>query len=71
MQAFKQLMPTQTWLKKVVKLKIWDFQKKKKDYCNYINSQKMMVIEIGDSQSLVSYFKSKANEEEGMFYWDV
>jgi hypothetical protein len=27
-------------------------------------------IEAGDSQSLVSYFKRRTNEE-GMFYWDV
>ena len=72
MQALKQFMPTHIWLKKVVELKNWGFPKKKKKDCyNYINSQKMVLIEGGDSQSLVSYFKCKANEEGGMFYWNV
>ena len=43
----------------------------KKDYYIYINNQKMVLIEASDSQSLVNYFKSKVDDEGGMFYWDV
>ncbi|KAG1326830.1 protein FAR1-RELATED SEQUENCE 5 [Cocos nucifera] len=37
---------------------------------DYINKHKLMLIEAKDSQSLVKYFKHRANQE-GMFYWDV
>ncbi|XP_020110565.1 protein FAR1-RELATED SEQUENCE 5-like [Ananas comosus] len=37
---------------------------------HYVSVQKMTVIEMGDSESLVGHFKRRANEE-GMFYWDV
>ncbi|GAV64436.1 hypothetical protein CFOL_v3_07954 [Cephalotus follicularis] len=30
-----------------------------------------MLIEVGDSQTLVKHLKCKANEEGMMFYWDV
>ncbi|XP_014660262.1 protein FAR1-RELATED SEQUENCE 9 isoform X3 [Setaria italica] len=37
---------------------------------NQVGMQGITVIEAGDGQSLVSYFKRRTNEE-GMFYWDV
>ncbi|KAL6909946.1 hypothetical protein ACP4OV_001204 [Aristida adscensionis] len=41
-----------------------------RDCYNQVNIQGITIIEAGDSQSLVSYFKHRTNEE-GMFYWDV
>ncbi|KAM0918701.1 hypothetical protein ACQ4PT_008680 [Festuca glaucescens] len=37
---------------------------------NQENVQNITLVEAADSQSLVSYFKRRTNEE-GMFYWDV
>ncbi|XP_025801014.1 protein FAR1-RELATED SEQUENCE 9-like isoform X2 [Panicum hallii] len=37
---------------------------------NQVGMQGITVIEAGDGQNLVSYFKRRTNEE-GMFYWDV
>jgi hypothetical protein len=37
---------------------------------NQDNVQNITLVEAADSQSLVSYFKRRTNEE-GMFYWDV
>ncbi|XP_037461695.1 protein FAR1-RELATED SEQUENCE 9-like isoform X1 [Triticum dicoccoides] len=41
-----------------------------RDCYNHDNVQNITLIGAGDSQSLVSYFKRRTNEE-GMFYWDV
>lgn len=41
----------------------------KRDCYNFDNIQKNKLIEVGDSQSPVNYFKCKGNEES-MFYWD-
>ena len=41
----------------------------KRDCYNFINGQKMALIEAGDCQSLVHYFV--VQEEGGMFYWDA
>ncbi|KAK3127150.1 hypothetical protein QOZ80_7AG0569060 [Eleusine coracana subsp. coracana] len=41
-----------------------------RDCYNQVSVQGITIIEAGDSQSLVSYFKRRTNEE-GMFYWDV
>lgn len=41
-----------------------------RDCYNHVSMQGITIIEAGDSQSLVNYFKRRTNEE-GMFYWDV
>ncbi|KAL4282845.1 hypothetical protein GQ457_16G015180 [Hibiscus cannabinus] len=40
----------------------------KRDCYNYLNKQKMMIIEAGDGQSLLNHFKMRANEDPMFFY---
>ncbi|KAL4304329.1 hypothetical protein GQ457_10G016650 [Hibiscus cannabinus] len=40
----------------------------KRDCYNYVNKQKMMVIEAGDGQSLLNHFKVRAAEDPMFFY---
>ncbi|XP_050207227.2 protein FAR1-RELATED SEQUENCE 5-like [Mercurialis annua] len=43
----------------------------KKDCYNFVNAERLKLIEVGDSQSLVNLFKTRSHEEGGMYYWDV
>lgn len=52
-------MSTPIWLKEGGGVENMVFTKC--DYYNYINIQKMMLIETRDSQSVVSYFKHMVN----------
>ena len=40
----------------------------KRDCYNYINKQKMNLIEAGDSQSLINHFKCRMNDDAMYFY---
>lgn len=42
----------------------------KRDCYNFVNKEKMMMIEAGDAQSLINYFK-KQEVEDSMFTYDV
>ena len=56
----EQSIPTPIWLKRMVQLKMWDLHNVT---ITIILIFKVMLIEVGDSQNLVTHFKHMANQD--------